>query len=169
MPPPVAEPAPEPAKEVLEVAPINGEEPAKEDRMWRPPPKKELTEGKKKAVQAMFEGLKKKREARKAEQEAETAEAKAEKKQAKLQKQYLAAKARRTPPVSSYVTMADLEDFKNSLLGQMPKTIYKEVPVDRIVPKVITVPIETVKEKVIQVPAVKKITGNELIDSIFFR
>lgn len=169
MPPPVAEPAPEPAKEVLEVAPINGEEPAKEDRMWRPPPKKELTEGKKKAVQAMFEGLKKKREERKAEQEKETAEAKAEKKQAKLQKQYLAAKARRTPPVSSYVTMADLEDFKNSLLGQMPKTIYKEVPVDRIVPKVITVPIETVKEKVIQVPAVKKITGNELIDSIFFR
>jgi hypothetical protein len=169
MPPPVAEPAPEPAKEVLEVAPINGEDPAKEDRMWRPPPKKELTESKKKAVQAMFEGLKKKREARKAEQEAETAEAKAEKKQAKLQKQYLAAKARRTPPVSSYVTMADLEDFKNSLLGQMPKTIYKEVPVDRIVPKVITVPIETVKEKVIQVPAVKKITGNELIDSIFFR
>lgn len=168
-PPPVAESAPEPAKEVLEVAPINGEEPAKEDRMWRPPPKKELTESKKKAVQAMFEGLKKKREARKAEQEAETAEAKAEKKQAKLQKQYLAAKARRTPPVSSYVTMADLEDFKNSLLGQMPKTIYKEVPVDRIVPKVITVPIETVKEKVIQVPAVKKITGNELIDSIFFR
>jgi len=173
MPPPVAEPAAQqeqqPAKEVLEVAPINGEEPAKEDRMWRPPAKKELSEGKKKAVQAMFEGLKKKREERKAEQEKETAEAKAEKKQAKLQKQYLAAKARRTPPVSSYVTMADLEDFKNSLLGQMPKTIYKEVPVDRIVPKVITVPIETVKEKVIQVPAVKKITGNELIDSIFFR
>ena len=168
-PPPVAEPAPEPAKEVLEVAPINGEEPAKEDRMWRPPEKKELTEGKKKAVQAMFEGLKKKREARKAEQEAETAEAKAEKKQAKLQKQYLAAKARRTPPVSSYVTMADLEDFKNQLLGSMPKTIYKEVPVDRIVPKVIPVPIETVREKVVQVPAVKKISGNELIDSIFFR
>jgi len=160
---------PEPVKEVLEVAPINGEEPAKEDRMWRPPPKKELTEGKKRSIQAMFDGLKKKREERKAEQEKETAEAKAEKKQAKLQKQYLAAKARRTPPVSSYVTMADLEDFKNSLLGQMPKTIYKEVPVDRIVPKVITVPIETVKEKVIQVPAVKKITGNELIDSIFFR
>jgi hypothetical protein len=91
MPPPVAEPAPEPAKEVLEVAPINGEEPAKEDRMWRPPPKKELTESKKKAVQAMFDGLKKKREERKAEQEKETAEAKAEKKQAKLQKKYLAA------------------------------------------------------------------------------
>ena len=47
-PPPVAEQAPEPAKEVLEVAPINGEEPAKEDRMWRPPPKKEMTESKKK-------------------------------------------------------------------------------------------------------------------------
>jgi hypothetical protein len=173
-PPPVSQqeqqPAPEPAKEVLEVAPINGEEPAKEDRMWRPPPKKEMTESKKKAVQAMFEGLKKKREERKAEQEKETAEAKAEKKQAKLQKQYLAAKARRTPPVSSYVTMADLEDFKNQLLGSMPKTIYKEVPVDRIVPKVIPVPIETVREKVVQVvQPPKKISGNELIDSIFFR
>ena len=65
--------------------------------------------------------------------------------------------------------MADLEDFKNQLLGSMPKTIYKEVPVDRIVPKVIPVPIETVREKVVQVPAVKKISGNELIDSIFFR
>tara|TARA_R110000822_G_scaffold34144_1_gene97318 strand:+ start:54 stop:575 length:522 start_codon:yes stop_codon:yes gene_type:complete len=167
---PVAEPAPEPAKEVLEVAPINGEEPAKEDRMWKPPPKKEMTDGKKKAVQAMFDGLKKKREERKAEQEKETAEAKEEKRQAKLHKQYLAAKARRTPPVSSYVTMADLEMFKNELLGSMPKTIYKEVPVDRIVPKVIPVPIETVREKVVQVvQPPKKISGNELIDSIFFR
>ena len=176
-PPPVAQqeqqPAPQqeqqPAKEVLEVSPINGEEPAKEDRMWRPPAKKELSEGKKKAVQAMFEGLKKKREERKAEQEKETTEAKAAKKQEKLHQQYLKAKARRTPPVSAYVTMADLEDFKNQLLGSMPKTIYKEVPVDRIVPKVIPVPIETIREKVVQVPAVKKISGNELIDSIFFR
>jgi hypothetical protein len=157
-------------KEVLDIAPINGEEPAKEDRMWRPPAKKDLSEGKKRAVQAMFEGLKKKRQERKEEQEKETAEAKEERKQQRLHKAYLKQKARNTPPVSSYVTMADLEDFKNQLLGQMPKTIYKEVPVDRIVPKVITVPLETVKEKVVQVlQPPKKISGNELIDSIFFR
>jgi hypothetical protein len=169
---PVASAAPvaQEQREVLEVSPINGEEPTKEDRMWRPPAKKDLSEGKKKAVQAMFEGLKKKRQERKEEQEKETAEAKEERKQQRLHKAYLKQKARNTPPVSSYVTMADLEDFKNQLLGQMPKTIYKEVPVDRIVPKVITVPLETVKEKVVQVlQPPKKISGNELIDSIFFR
>ena len=78
--------------------------------------------------------------------------------------------ARKVPSISSYVTISDLEHFKKELIGIMPKTIYKEVPVDRLVPKAIAVPIETIREKVVQVvQPPKKITGNELLDSIFFR
>jgi hypothetical protein len=164
MPPPLEVPV---VPETLEVTPIDGQ-----PRATMPPEivKKEMTPAKKAAVSKMFEGLKAKREAKKEEQERETAEAKEEKHQEKLRKLNDRRIAKRTPPVSSYVTMRDLEDFKKELLGVMPKTIYKEVPVDRIVPKVIAVPIETVREKVVQVlQPPKKITGNELLDSIFFR
>ena len=56
------------------------------------------------------------------------------------------------------------------VIKEVVRIEYVEVPVDRIVPKVVTVPIETVKEKVVQViQPPKKITGNELLDSIFFK
>jgi len=153
---------PDTAPEVLEVTPIEPK-PSKAA-------KKELTPAKKEAVTKMFEGLKKKREERKAEQEKETEEAKQEKEQKRLKKLNEKRLQKKLPQLASYVTKQDLEEFRKDLLGVMPKTIYKEVPVDRIVPQAIAVPIETVREKVVQVlQPPKKITGNELIDSIFFR
>jgi len=120
----------------------------------------------------MFEALKVKREQQKADQERETAEIKEERKQAKLKAAAERKQQRRFPPVAQYVTVRDLEKFKNDLVAILPKTVYQEVPVDRIVPQPIPVPIETVREKVVQVlqpPSVKKVSGNELLDNIFFR
>tara|TARA_R110000868_G_scaffold8415_3_gene43754 strand:- start:252 stop:803 length:552 start_codon:yes stop_codon:yes gene_type:complete len=132
--------------------------------------KKELTPAKKEALAKMFAGLKAKREASKAAQETDSAETKESKRQQYLRRQNERRIARKNPTLTSYVTMSDLEHFKNELIGIMPKTVYKEVPVDRIVPKAIAVPIETVREKVVQVvQPPKKISGNELLDSIFFR
>jgi hypothetical protein len=129
-----------------------------------------MTPARKEAVNKMFEGLKAKREADKLAQETDTQEQINAKEQRKLQKKYMRREAKKLPDVTSYVTMQDLEYFKNELIGVMPKTIYKEVPVDRIVPKLITVPVETVREKIVPViQPPKKITGNELLDSIFFR
>jgi hypothetical protein len=132
--------------------------------------KKELSPAKKEALAKMFAGLKAKREANKAAHENDSAETKESLKQQYLRRQNERRIARKNPTLTSYVTMSDLEHFKNELIGIMPKTIYKEVPVDRIVPKAIAVPIETVREKVVQVvQPPKKISGNELLDSIFFR
>ena len=154
------------APEALDVTPIE-----KTEKTEKPEKvKKEMTPAKKEAMAKMFEGLKAKREAAKAEQEQETEEAKQEKNQKRLKKMNDNRIAKKLPPVSSYVTMDDLETFKKELIGVMPKVIYKEVPVDRVVPKAIAVPVETVREKVVQVlQPPKKITGNELLDSIFFR
>lgn len=169
-PPAPADPAaPQVAPAVLEVTPVNGEPLATD-----PPPKvkKELSEAKKASLAKMFEALKAKREQQKADQERETAEIKEERKQAKLKEQAEKKMKRRFPPVAQYVTVRDLEKFKNDLVAILPKTVYQEVPVDRIVPQPIPVPIETVREKVVQVlqpPTVKKVTGNELLDNIFFR
>jgi len=161
--PPV--PAPEPA-DVLQVTPVNGEPLATDPA---PAPKKQLSEAKKAALARMFEGLKAKRELQKADQERETAEVKEERRQAKLRAVAERKQQRRYPPVAQYVTLRDLEKFKNDLVSILPKTVYQEVPVDRIVPQPVPVPIETVREKVIQVPSVKKVSGNELLDNIFFR
>tara|TARA_R110002126_G_scaffold100249_2_gene231708 strand:+ start:1572 stop:2132 length:561 start_codon:yes stop_codon:yes gene_type:complete len=135
-----------------------------------PKAKKELSEAKKEAMAKMFSALKAKREANKTAQEIESQSDSDYKRQRKLQKMNEMRQAKKVPKLSSYVTMEDLEHFKRELIGVMPKTIYKEVPVDRIVPKAIAVPIETVREKVVQVlQPPKKITGNELLDSIFFK
>jgi len=177
--PPVPEPTPvlevkpaEPESEEseVEVEEAKPEEKKPEEKKPKTKEKKELSEAKKEALAKMFAGLKAKREASKAAQENDSAETKESKRQQYLRRQNERRIARKNPTLTSYVTMSDLEHFKNELIGIMPKTIYKEVPVDRIVPKAIAVPIETVREKVVQVvQPPKKISGNELLDSIFFR
>jgi hypothetical protein len=167
----VVAPAPTPVKPAepeSEESEVEVEEAKPEEKKTKE--KKELTPAKKEALAKMFAGLKAKREANKAAQENDSAETKDSKRQQYLRRQNERRIARKNPTLTSYVTMSDLEHFKNELIGIMPKTIYKEVPVDRIVPKAIAVPIETIREKVVQVvQPPKKISGNELLDSIFFR
>ena len=152
------------APAALEVTPVDGQAVATDPP---PKPKKVLSEKKKEAMTKMFEGLKKAREQRRETLERETDEAKAERKQEKLKIVAESKYAKKRPPVTQYVTMRDLEAFRADLIGILPKTVYKEVPVDRLVPHPVPVPIETIREKIVQVP--QKITGNALLDSIFFR
>jgi len=162
---PATAPAPTPtAPAALEVTPVDGQEVAND-----PPPKvkKVLSDKKKEAMAKMFEGLKKTREMRRETLERETDEAKEARKQEKLKIAAESKYTKKRPPVTQYVTMRDLEAFRADLIGILPKTVYKEVPVDRLVPHPVPVPIETIREKIVQVP--QKITGNALLDSIFFR
>ena len=124
------------------------------------------------ATAKAFASLQAKRQQAKEDADKEEASMDAEAKQAKLKEKYeKAQKARKAlPPVPNYVTVSDLNAFKNDLLQFMPKTVYKEVPgPERVVYRDRPVPVDKVeiKEVVKEKPVV--ISGNQLLDSIFFK
>ena len=124
------------------------------------------------SVKAAFEkamaALKEKRESHKATQEREAAANADERHQQVLKARYAKRDANRAklPPVAQYVTVKDLQDFKKEFFSMMPKEVYKEVPVpvERIVPHAVVK--EVVREKIVEKP--KVITGNELLDRLYF-
>ena len=124
------------------------------------------------ATAKAFASLQAKRQQAKEDADKEEASMDNEAKQAKLKEKYeKAQKARKAlPPVPNYVTVSDLNAFKNDLLQFMPKTVYKEVPgPERVVYRDRPVPVDKVevKEVVKEKPVV--ISGNQLLDSIFFK
>lgn len=124
------------------------------------------------ATAKAFASLQAKRQQAKEDADKEEATMDSEAKQAKLKEKYeKAQKARKAlPPVPNYVTVSDLNAFKNDLLQFMPKTVYKEVPgPERVVYRDRPVPVDKVevKEVVKEKPVV--ISGNQLLDSIFFK
>lgn len=139
------------------------------------PKKRQQTEKQKEATKKMLEGLKAKREANKRSQEEEAEMLKAEKDELKIQarqrERLEKAKLQRKklPPPSErpvYVTSAELQKFKLEILDTMkPQKVIKEkeVEVEKVVEKPVMV------EKIIERPTTKIISGNELLDSIFFR
>lgn len=152
-----------------ELEQIAAETPAK-------PPKKPQTESQKEATKKMLAGLKARREQMKKAQEEEEEMLKAEgnelkiqeKQRERLEKAKLAKK--RLPPVSErppYITAAELQKFKlemMDLVGRPTKIVKeKEVEVERIVEKPVVV------EKVVEKPTTKVISGNALLDAIFFK
>lgn len=136
-------------------------------------PKKERTEAQKAATAKALGILREKREALKKREEEELAQLDEEDRSAKLkEKAAKQRKASKLPPIVNYVSTADLERFKRDIFAALPKEIIREVPVEKIREKVISVPQEIVRERVIEqpvpVPVVKHLTGNELLDKIFF-
>jgi hypothetical protein len=124
------------------------------------------------ATAKAFASLQAKRQQAKEDAEKEEAAMDADAKQAKLKEKYEKAKLARKalPPTPNYVTVSDLNAFKNDLLQFMPKTVYKEVPgPERVVYRDRPVPVDKVevKEVVKEKPVV--ISGNQLLDSIFFK
>jgi hypothetical protein len=124
------------------------------------------------ATTKAFASLQAKRQQAKEDADKEEASMDADAKQAKLKEKYeKAQKARKAlPPVPNYVTVSDLNAFKNDLLQFMPKTVYKEVPgPERVVYRDRPVPVDKVevKEVVKEKPTI--ISGNQLLDSIFFK
>lgn len=133
--------------------------------------KRPQTEKQKQNFQKALTALKAKRETLKKAQEEEAEMLKAEKDEVALQRKQAEAyekakvskKKRPAPP--AYITAAELEKFKLELLDSMkPVKVIKEVEVEKVVEKVKPV----VVEKVIEKPTTKVISGNELLDRIFF-
>lgn len=139
-----------------------------------PKPKRKQTEKQKENTVKMLAALKAKRESTKKAQEAEAEMLKAEgdelKIQAKQRERLEKAKLqkKKLPPPSErppYITAAELQKFKLEMLEHIkPQKIVKEKEVE--VEKVVEKPV--VVEKVIEKPTTKIITGNELLDRIFF-
>ena len=117
--------------------------------------------------------LKERREALKKTQEEEVANADEEQKQEILKVKYEKAKRQKSklPPIVNYVTTGDLDRFKKEILQFMPKEVYREVPVERVIEKqkIEIIPKETIREVVREGPVVKQLSGNALLDSIFFK
>lgn len=138
------------------------------------PKKKQQTEKQKENFQKALAALKTKREALKKSQEEEAEMLKAEKDELKIQakqrERLEKAKLgrRKLPPPEerpTYITAAELQKFKLEMLEVIkPVKVVKEkeVEVEKIVEKPVVV------EKVIEKPTTKVISGNELLDRIFF-
>jgi hypothetical protein len=154
------------------------EDELKSDDFVRESPKpkttRERTEKQKAAAQRMMVGLKARREAMKKAQEDEAEMLKAEKDELKIQAKQRERlekakfQKKKLPPPSErppYVTAAELQKFKLEMLEVIkPVKVIKEkeVEVEKIVEKPVIV------EKVIDRPTTKIISGNELLDRIFF-
>ena len=139
-----------------------------------PKPKRKQTEKQKENTQKMLSALKSKREATKKAQEEESEMLKAEgdelKIQAKQRERLEKAKLQKKklpPPTErpTYITTAELQKFKLEMLDYVkPQKIVKEKEVE--VQKIVEKPV--VVEKVIEKPTTKIISGNDLLDRIFF-
>jgi hypothetical protein len=139
------------------------------------PKKRVQTEKQKEAFQKALSTLKAKRESQKKAQEEEAEMIKAEKDEVKVQARqreaYEKAKVSRKklPPPSErplYITAAELQKFKLEMLDMVkPVKVIKnrEVEVEKIVEKPVIV------EKLVEKPTTKIISGNALLDSIFFK
>jgi hypothetical protein len=142
------------------------------------PKKRQQSEKQKESFQKALVALKTKREALKKAQEEEAEMLKAEgdelKIQAKQRERLEKAKLgrRKLPPPEerpTYITAAELQKFKLEMLEVVkPVKVVKEkeVEVEKVVEKVVEKPV--VVEKVIEKPTTKVISGNELLDRIFF-
>jgi hypothetical protein len=142
-----------------------------------PPKKRNQTEAQKAATQKMLQGLKARREITKKAQEEEAEMLKAEKDELKIQarqrEQLEKAKLqkRKLPPPSerpTYITAAELQKFKLEMLDVLkPQRIIKEREVEVAVEKIVEKPV--IVEKLIEKNTTKLVSGNALLDSIFFK
>ena len=153
--------------------------PEVEVKVRRKREKKPATPAQKAAITKALDALKVKREALRKQQEEEEANFTEEQKQIKLKEKYEKAKQykKKLPPAPSYVTVAELKNFKDEILRAMPKEVYKAVEIERKVeapkPKLEQPQIE--QKQVVSLPPpapiappVQKIlTGHELLDKVF--
>ena len=142
--------------------------------------KKPRTDKQKEAAKKMMDALAAKRKQQAEQEEADVKAATELDKQEKMKLQYEIAKnikkisSKKLPPVPNYVTTAQLEMMERRLLAALPKEIYRDVPREIVVKEKI-VPVDRInvveKETIREKPIVqqKQISGNQLLDSIFFK
>ena len=133
--------------------------------------KKERTPAQKEATAKALSILKERREAKKKEDEERMAKASEQERQRILAQKYEQKKRNKEklPPAPSYVTLADMQNFKNEILSALPKEVYKAVEVEKVVkvkeePK----PVEKPILKPAPVSQPEKLTGHALLDRMFF-
>jgi len=138
-------------------------------------PKKERSPAQKEATAKALSILRAKREAQRKQQEEEVAGVEEDKKEevlkAKKEQQKgkkIVSALRTVPPEQSpYITTTDFEKFKSEILTTLK-------PTEKVVEKVVEKPIERIIEKPVEKTIVKEvavnrvISGNELLDRIFF-
>ena len=166
------------SKKSVTLAPIVEEPPAPvtEAPFKANKPKKPRTPAQVAAQQSALTALKAKRESLKAAEDAAFQEASEERQQEILQVKHQKVARRlgsqKMPPIVNYLTTHDLDKFKKELFAFLPKEIYRDIPgPEKIVEREKIVPVikETVREvKVAAEPVTKILSGNALLDSIFF-
>ena len=134
--------------------------------------KKERTPAQKEATQRALAILKERREAKKKEEEDRLKTANEQQRQRILAEKYEKKKQQKKalPPAPQYVTLADMQTFKNEILGALPKEVYKAVEVEKKVVKVKEEPkpVEKAITKPVPVPEPTKLTGHALLDRFLF-
>ena len=142
-------------------------------------PKKERSPAQKEATAKALGILKAKREAQRKQQEEEVAGVEEDKKEAVLKAKKEQQKAKKIvsalrtvpPEQSPYITATDFEKFKSEVLTSLkPINEVKEKVVEKVIEKPVEKIIERPVEKTIvkEVPVNRVISGNELLDRIFF-
>lgn len=138
--------------------------------------KKARTEAQKAASKKMMEALAAKRKQQAEDEEADMKAATELDKQEKMKIHYEIAKMKRSkklPPIPQYVTTAQIELMERRIMAALPKEVYREVPL-KVIEKEKPVPVDVIhtvhKETIREKPTIveKKVTGNELLDKIFF-
>lgn len=141
------------------------------DQVVEPKPvkrtRKDRTPAQQEAFKKALSVLKEKREAVRKANDEKMAKASAEERALIEKEKFEKAKnhKKKLPPAPSYVTMADLDRFKNDILSAIPKTSVVERVVEKkepVVekPVVVSKPVERVEKK--------QLTGHELLDKLFF-
>jgi len=147
-----------PEETLLEVEPI---------KIKAKPPKKERTEKQVEATKKMLGILKDRRESHKKAQEEEAVKGDVP---VAVEPVAPKPKAKKLPPAPEYITKSHLELFRKELLSSIPapgeRIIEKEV--DRIVEKPVDRIIERPVEKVVEREKIVHLSGNALLDKIFF-
>lgn len=138
-------------------------------------PKKERSPAQKEATAKALTILRAKREAQKKQQEEEVAGIEEDKKEAVITAKKEQQKAKKLvntlkavpPEQSPFITASDFEKFKSEVLSSLKPV---EKPIERIIEKPVERIVERPVEKTVvkEVPINRIVSGNELLDRIFF-
>ena len=131
------------------------------------PPKKPRSEKQIAQSMKMLAALKERRESHKKAQEEEATTT------APVEVEHEAPKPRKKvvlPPAPEYITKTHLEKFKSELLAGIPQPGERvvEKPVERIVEKPVDRIVERPVERIVEREKVVHLSGNALLDKIFF-
>lgn len=150
------------------------EAPPVEPKVRKPPVKKERTPAQKEATAKALAILKERREAKAREEKERIEKASEAERQRILADKYEKRKQQKKslPPAPSYLTVADMEKFRDEILGALPKEVYKAVEIPKVKKVPVEKPVEIRATSTAVAPKereVVQLTGSALLDAILFK